>query len=76
MLMCNSITWLTYVNLISVKRHILTVNAPVVYMAQDVMILMRTNQFPGPLEGVDPENLGFSGPWNGNERVPFGPKKD
>ncbi len=25
------------------------------------MILMRANPFPGPLEGVDPENLNFLG---------------
>ncbi len=30
------------------------------------MILTRENPFPGPLEGVDPENLDFFGPWNGN----------
>ncbi len=43
----------------SAKRHILTVN---VYMARDMMILMRANPFPGPLEEVDPEILDFFGP--------------
>ncbi len=32
----------------------LTVNVPVVYMAQEVMILMGENPFQGPLEGVGP----------------------
>jgi hypothetical protein len=35
----------------------LTIDVPVVYMARDVMILMRANTFRGPLEGVGPENL-------------------
>jgi hypothetical protein len=38
-----------------------TINAPVVYMARDVMILMRANPFRGPLEGAGPENRDFSG---------------
>ncbi len=40
----------------------ITVNLPVVYMARDVMILMRENPFRGPLEGVGPENRDFFGP--------------
>jgi hypothetical protein len=37
---------------------------PVVYMARDVMILMPgQHPFQGPLEGVDPENRDFFGPW-------------
>ncbi len=37
---------------------------PVVYMARDVIILMRENPFREPLEGdgVGPENLDFFGP--------------
>jgi hypothetical protein len=30
-------------------------NVPVVYMARNVMILMRANPFRGPLEGLDHE---------------------
>ncbi len=30
----------------------ITINEPVVYMARDVMILMRASPFRGPLEGV------------------------
>jgi hypothetical protein len=44
------------------------IHVPVVYMAGDVMILMRANTFRGPLEGVDPENRDFFGPGNGSER--------
>ncbi len=46
----------------------LTINVPVVYMARDVMILMRPNLFRGPLEGVCPKNLDFLGHGNGNKR--------
>jgi hypothetical protein len=35
-----------------------TINVPVVYMARDVIILMRANPFRGPLEGVGRENQG------------------
>ncbi len=38
-----------------------TINEPVVYMARDVMILMVTNPFREPLEGVGPENGDFFG---------------
>jgi hypothetical protein len=38
------------------------INVPVVYMAWDVMILMRANQLQGPLEGVGPDNQDFLGP--------------
>jgi hypothetical protein len=41
--------------------HIITINVPVVYVARDVMILMRENPFRGPLEGVGPENRDFLG---------------
>ncbi len=43
----------------------LTINVPVVYMAQDVrylMILIGENPFRGPLEGVGTENRDFFGP--------------
>jgi hypothetical protein len=40
----------------------LTINVPVVYMARNVMILMRENPFRGSLEGVGPENRDFLGP--------------
>jgi len=40
----------------------LTINIPVVYTAQDVLILMGENPFRGPLEGVGPENRNFLGP--------------
>ncbi len=53
----------------SVQRcWIITINVPVVYIARDVMILMRENQFRGPLKGLGPENRDFFGPWNGNNR--------
>jgi hypothetical protein len=35
------------------------VNVSVVYMARDVIILMRANPFRGPLERVGPENRDF-----------------
>ncbi len=34
----------------------LTINLPIVYMAQDVIILMGANPFRGSLEAVGPEN--------------------
>ena len=40
---------------------ILTMNVPFVYMARDVMILMRANPFRRPLEGVGPENFDIFG---------------
>ncbi len=40
----------------------ITINVPVVYMAQDVMILMQANPFRGPLEGVGPGVETFLGP--------------
>jgi hypothetical protein len=40
----------------------ITINVPVVYMAWDIMILVRENPFRGPLEGVGPENRDFWGP--------------
>jgi hypothetical protein len=39
----------------------ITIDVPLVYMAQDVMILMQANQFQGPLEGVGTENRDFFG---------------
>ena len=35
---------------------ILTINVPVVYMARDVMILMRATPLQGSLEGVSSES--------------------
>ncbi len=52
----------------SVQRcWIITINLPVVYMARDVMNLMRENPFRGPWEGVGPETalallVAISGP--------------
>jgi hypothetical protein len=40
----------------------LTINVPVVYIARDIMILMRENPFRMPLEGVGPESRDFFGP--------------
>jgi hypothetical protein len=37
----------------------LTINLLVVYVARDVMILMRENPFRGPWEGVGPVNEDF-----------------
>jgi hypothetical protein len=51
-----------------VHEAMITSNVPGVYMARDVMILMRENPFRGPLER--------GGPGNGNERSEchLGPK--
>jgi hypothetical protein len=48
---------------------------PVVYMARDLVILMRANQFRGQLEGVGTKNRDFIGT-NGDERreCNLGPK--
>ncbi len=40
----------------------LTINIPVVYMARDVMILMRAISITKALEGVGPEIENFLGP--------------
>jgi hypothetical protein len=40
----------------------LTINVPVVYMALDVIILMRANPLQRTLEGVSPENRDLLGP--------------
>ncbi len=60
-------------------QRVLTINEPFVYMARDVMNLMKCNeiQFWGPLEGVSPENQDFLGPWKWQRAkwVPCGPKK-
>jgi hypothetical protein len=45
-----------------VKTEEITINIPVVYLAPDVMILMRANPFRGPLEGVGLEIRTFLGP--------------
>jgi hypothetical protein len=53
-----------------VNDYILTINVPVVYMAQDVNILMRANPLQGPLEGMGPENQNSLGPENQNSLGP------
>jgi hypothetical protein len=40
----------------------LSFTVPVVYLAQDVMMLMQANTLQGPLEGVCPENQDFFEP--------------
>jgi hypothetical protein len=45
-----------------VRKEILTINVPVVYMARDVMILWRANPFRGTLDGAGPENRDFFDP--------------
>jgi hypothetical protein len=40
----------------------LTINVPVVYMARDVMILMRAASISRPMKRVGPENGDFLGP--------------
>ncbi len=47
---------------IEYRKYEVTINVPVVYMARDVMILMRANPLQGPLEEVGPENRDFLGP--------------
>jgi hypothetical protein len=39
-----------------VARRLTIINVPVVYMARDVMILMRATSFRGTLEGMGPKN--------------------
>ena len=41
---------------------ILTINVPVVFMAQYVMVLRRATSLQGALEGVGPENRDFFWP--------------
>ncbi len=41
--------------------NIITINVSVVYMARNIMILMRENPFRVPLEGVGPKNRDFFG---------------
>ncbi len=50
---------------------------PVVYMAQNVMKLMRANPLQGPLEEVGPEKSKLFGPLNGNKQSEchLGPEK-
>ncbi len=42
-------------------KSVVTFNVSVVYMAQDVIILMRANPLQGTLAGVSPKNRYFSG---------------
>jgi hypothetical protein len=37
------------------RKDLLTIHVSVVYMARDVMILVKVNPFRGPLEGVGPK---------------------
>ncbi len=46
---------------------------PFVYMARDVIILMQTNQFRWPMEGVGPENRYF---FPGSDPYSFFPDPD
>jgi hypothetical protein len=41
----------------NVSAAVLTINVAVVYMARDIIILMRTNPFRGSLEEVGPKNF-------------------
>ncbi len=50
------------------KGYIITINVPVVYVARDVLILMRATSITRAIGRVGPENRDFFGPWNGNER--------
>jgi hypothetical protein len=43
-------------------KYVLTINVPVVYMAQDITFLMQENPFREPLEGVGHESQDFFGP--------------
>ncbi len=43
-------------------KMIITINVPVVFMAQDVMILTRAISITRAFEGVGPENQNFFGP--------------
>ncbi len=47
------VCWLGY--------NIVTTNVSVVYMARNIMILIRENALPVPLEGVGPKNHDFFG---------------
>ena len=55
----------------SIKKyvHIITINVPVVFMAQYVMILRGATSLRGALERVGPENRDFFGPWNGTSEA-------
>ncbi len=44
------------------KHAKLTINVPVVFMAQYVMVLRGATSLGGALEGVGPENRDFFGP--------------
>ncbi len=57
--------------------HIITINVPVVNMAQDVMSLLGAKPFRGSLKGVGPEkrDLFWALKWQRAKRVAFGSKK-
>ncbi len=55
---------------------IITINVPVVFMAQYVMVLRDGTLLQGALEGGAPKIETFLGPEMAQaKRVPFGPKK-
>jgi hypothetical protein len=41
---------------LNIYSHIISIKVPVVYMAQDIMILMRENPISRAIGRVDPEN--------------------
>jgi hypothetical protein len=60
----------------NVSAAVLTFNVTVVYMARDIIILMRANPFREPLEEVVPKKFRFSGPKPSNgPRNGFAPLK-
>ncbi len=59
-----SIHWISGYK-IEVKKDVITINVPVVFMAWYVMVLRSATSLRGALEGVGPENWDFFGPWNG-----------
>ncbi len=47
----------------------ITINVPVVFMAQYVMVLRSATALRGALEGMGPENQDFFGPSNGTSKA-------
>jgi hypothetical protein len=45
-----------------IQTSLITINVPVVFMAQYVMVLRSATALQGALEGVGPENRDFFGP--------------
>ncbi len=46
----------------SMRRDLLTINVPVVFMARYLMVLRGATSLRGAFEGVGPENPDFFGP--------------